>query len=72
LSEKLEALLQSLRKAQKLYDYKGGAVHFCIDCMKVYDEDWKKHLNHTTTFTDVDQDGIGEWISALEWVKKRC
>jgi len=71
LSEKLEALLQSLREAQKLYDYKKGIIHFCVDCMEVYVEDWRKHLNHTTTFTDVDHDGIGEWISALEWVKKK-
>jgi hypothetical protein len=68
--KKLNALLQSLRKAQKLYDYKKGTVYFCIDCMKTYDEDWREHFYHTTTFTDCDHDGIGEWISALEWVRK--
>jgi uncharacterized Zn ribbon protein len=71
LSEKLEKLLQQLRKAQELYDYRKGAVYFCIDCMKTYsDDELKEHLNHRTTFTDVDHDGIGEWISALEWVKE--
>jgi hypothetical protein len=26
---------------------------------------------HTVVLTDVDHDGIGEWIRCLEWVKRK-
>jgi hypothetical protein len=41
--------------------------------MAVFDwpGDYRRHGGHTVTFTDVDHDGIGEWIAALEWVKRR-
>jgi uncharacterized protein (DUF983 family) len=67
---KLEKLLKALREAGKLFDGI-NVVNFCIDCMKPYSEnELSKHLNHNTIFTDVDHDGIGEWIAALEWVKR--
>jgi hypothetical protein len=67
----IKELLARLKDAEKFYEDnfpKVGQVDFCIDCMKIYDstKEYKDHSLHTTTFTDFEHDGIGEWIKALE------
>jgi hypothetical protein len=67
----LDRLIEKLEEASEKWGYHMGYLYFCIDCQTTYDpiED-SKHDDHTITYTDVDHDGIGEWVKALKWVKK--
>jgi hypothetical protein len=48
-----------------------GHLYFCIDCQTTYDPVGdSEHDDHTVTYTDVDHDGIGEWVKPLKWIKK--
>jgi uncharacterized OB-fold protein len=69
----LNTLLRSLREAKELCDRGWDIIHFCVDCGRVFNpsKELALHEGHTTTFTDVDHDGIGEWITALEWIKRK-
>jgi hypothetical protein len=71
--ERLDALLHALREARELFNRSRYVVNFCVDCMAAFDwpGDYRRHEGHTVTFTDVDHDGIGEWIAVLEWLKRR-
>lgn len=70
----IDGLIEGLRKALKMFEAGADMVFFCVDCVKIVgfderDEHYSK--GHTVVFTDVDHDGIGEWIRCLEWVRRK-
>jgi len=67
--EELTKLLEELEKARRKHN-QGGITRFCISCMKTYEVGDNSHDNHITTFTDIDHDGISEWIKALKYIKR--
>jgi hypothetical protein len=68
----IKELLARLKEAEKKFCEgfpEVERVDFCVDCMKIYDsKEYKDHSLHTTTFTDFEHDGVGEWVRALEKV----
>jgi predicted class III extradiol MEMO1 family dioxygenase len=68
--EAVELLLEFLqevyewRKKKKTY----VIVEVCVDCGVVVDATDFSHFKHTAVWTDIDHNGIGEWIEALKWM----
>ena len=70
----IDKLIEELKKALDMFEAGSGVVFFCVDCVKIVEENERdEHYSrgHTVVLTDIDHDGIGEWIRCLEWVKKR-
>jgi hypothetical protein len=70
----IDELIEELKKALDRFETGADMVFFCVDCLKIVDIDGRdEHYSkgHTVVFTDVDHDGIGEWIRCLEWIKRK-
>jgi len=69
--QEIRKLLEVLEEADKLYERRYPdivKVEVCVDCCKIIsDEDdcWRRHR---TIVTNIDHDGVGEWIRTLKWV----
>jgi hypothetical protein len=65
LLRKLGKVEQDLRLTRK--------ARFCIDCLKdLNDEEWIRHEpSHLIVTSNIDHDGVWEWVRCLNWVKKK-
>jgi hypothetical protein len=68
----IDKLIEELKKALNKFDEGADMVFFCVDCMRVVNGEEDEHYDkkHTVILTNIDHDGIGEWIRCLEWVKR--
>ena len=66
---KIEKEIQEMIKALEAIDSKGYHIReFCIQCKKVMPIAHYFDTEHKSIFSDVEHDGIGEWIDCLKWI----
>jgi hypothetical protein len=72
--EIIDELLNNLIKVDNVRKIYGGMVIFCVDCMRWIDENelvGEDHTEHLTVFSNIDHDGILEWIRCLRYLREK-
>jgi hypothetical protein len=72
LEREVDLLLRKLGEVEKDLQLTGRA-RFCLDCFKVLDdEEWISHeSSHLIITSNIDHNGVWEWLRCLGWVKKK-